>query len=373
MNQQNPNQRDWINFARQVDHSDDGEMAEAFVEALVESHVLAEEPEFVDFVFDYEQSVSVSRKIVQQYFAKLAKAKKKSPRAAEIVEDNIKIETIDALLTPALRANLASRLDHLVNRLQKSFKSQDAEKYMIATAVQAAFGMHGFPWGASSLTISLLHRSLHSKQFDLHARLQEALGEELTDDDLTRLLDDPDALAALQDRLDPDSELYRMLSQNAKDVADQFMEDVWDGELAIELFEPDEIFDFFERLELRWGTAGLSEDTDKSDELSQLFIKIIDDYLEEILTPDRIDQIEIDLKQIVDDFYARHHIYSLLIEAELENLRTENPLDNSFIRSVFASQMYEAHRNISEAHDGESRPAKTKTRRGRRGRARKKR
>ena len=91
-----------------------------------ESAQLAEELEFKDLFMVDAITVEVTERWMRKYEKRLAAAEKKDPDKHHEVLDDMRIQIIDELATPAFRKDVEKRLQSLLDRLMKT---QDLDKF----------------------------------------------------------------------------------------------------------------------------------------------------------------------------------------------------------------------------------------------------
>ena len=95
------------------------------IRSMTDSIKLAEEPEFKDLHLDGEKAVEASQRWMRKYEKQLAAAQKKGPDEFQQVFDEMRIELIAELATPAFHKDVDERLEAMFDRLKAS---KDLEK-----------------------------------------------------------------------------------------------------------------------------------------------------------------------------------------------------------------------------------------------------
>jgi len=87
------------------------------IRVMIDSAKLTEEIEFKDLYLDGDKAVQVTERWLKKYDKRLEAAKKKSPDEYHEVADEMRIEIIAELATPAFRKAVDQRLQTLKDRL----------------------------------------------------------------------------------------------------------------------------------------------------------------------------------------------------------------------------------------------------------------
>ena len=342
------------------------DMKDLFIQYVIESGVLADEPEFVDFRFDPDQAYASAENTDKKYARALRKAEGKGGDELELLRDDMRIEAIERLLTPPIRQDILIRLDRLVLRLKN--READFNKTLMAAAVQTLFDMGEFPWGMTSLMMVLFSRSLDAvmpseDELQFAAQLESIFpGEDGSVEDLWEKLDDPQFIEGLGAKIDTGSELYKNIEKLSDKISSEFIDAVWQGDISLDVFREEEILSYFELLQERFEAAGLSVSDAGSSEVGELVLATIGDHVETIVTSQRLKVIEQDLRSTLKTWMKDGNKFAGPLAAEIHQLDLGTPL----LKGLFVSQM---QRYAEEIRAAESEPIK-KTKRRRRGRRR---
>ena len=87
------------------------------IRIMIDSAKLAEEIEFKDLYLDSEKAAQVTERWLKKYDKRLDAAKKKNPDEYHKVADEMRIEIVAELATPAFRKAVDQRLQTLMDRL----------------------------------------------------------------------------------------------------------------------------------------------------------------------------------------------------------------------------------------------------------------
>lgn len=92
-------------------------MKQNLIRIMTDSAQLAEEPEFTDLYLDGEKTARVTERWLKKYEKRLAAAEKKGSDEYHELFDEMHIEVIAELATPAFRRDVDQRLQTLLDRL----------------------------------------------------------------------------------------------------------------------------------------------------------------------------------------------------------------------------------------------------------------
>lgn len=168
------------------------------IRIMIDSAQLAEELEFSDLYLDGEKAAQITESWLKKYDKRLAKAEKKGPDEYHEVADEMRIEIVAELATPAFRKEVDQRLQTLMDRLMKGKDTKKLEMVMMLTP---ALRMKSIPWGICGLILEIYNRTMrqamqeYEKDQGVFAAVAEALkaeGEEKID--IFTILKHPDKL-----------------------------------------------------------------------------------------------------------------------------------------------------------------------------------
>jgi hypothetical protein len=320
-------------------------MMEMFTQFIIDSDALANEPEFIDFRFDPKKAYASAEQTHRKHARALRAAEKIGGEELEFLQDDMRVEAIDRLLTPPIRQDILKRLNSLIERL-KSQKT-DLDKVMMATAIQTLFAEQNFPWGMSNLIAELFQRSLEipesaAEEIQLIEQVQAIIGEDFTLEDLLEKVDDPDFMKELEAKVDADSELYQKLANQADKISDEFFDAIWHGVVEIDIFSEDELLSYLQLVQQRLEAAGLELSDAGSPEVGEIVQSTIYESIENIVTPKRLKKMEKDFQVILKAWMRDGNMYTGPLSTEIRYLNEENPTENAFIKNLFLSQMRRA-------------------------------
>ena len=122
-----------------------------------ECYVLRQEPEFRNLYFDFNQAAEVSARVMAKYDEPMKKMAEASPDERQQFYDQVRIEIIGELATPAFRQDVLERLGRCSARLMKGKNRQRLE---IALFLQPLLEMKAIPWGLCGLITTMYHATM---------------------------------------------------------------------------------------------------------------------------------------------------------------------------------------------------------------------
>jgi hypothetical protein len=176
-----------------------------FILIMNESAQLAEEPEFKDLYIVDAKTTEVTERWIRKYEKRLAAAEKKDPDKHHEILDDMRIQIIDELATPAFRNDVEERLQALLDRLMMN---QDLDKFELVTLLQPLLNNKCMPWGICGLIIEIYNRTIQrvmrqvEDEFSVFGSIVEALKAEGQDEiDLDNILEQPEKLEQIGHKL----------------------------------------------------------------------------------------------------------------------------------------------------------------------------
>jgi hypothetical protein len=127
------------------------------IRIMIDSAKLAEEIEFKDLCLDGEKAAQVTERWLKMYDKRLEAARKKSPDKYHEVADEMRVEIIAELATPAFRKAIDQRLQTLMDRLMTGRDAKNLETVMMLTP---ALRMKSIPWGVCGLILAIYNRTM---------------------------------------------------------------------------------------------------------------------------------------------------------------------------------------------------------------------
>lgn len=352
------------------------ELEEVFIKYIVDSHVLAEEPEFIDLYFDKHTVLKSLEKIQEKYEKQLLAAEKVGGEKLKILKEDMLIEAVNLVLTPSIRKNISHRLDVLVNRL---VGPGDTDKYIMVSAVQEALKPGSLPWGVCNLVVTIFNRSIDKalklvEDWEVPEVVSTLFGEDITPEEFLSKVDDPGFIETFQEKIDSNPDLYKLLTAETDKIIDEFLHDIWNGRIELNLFTVAEIERFSTLLDQRLEEAGTDFSKDAINEAGDILFSTTRQYIEEIVTPRRLDQIKKSIQKVSKEWMEGGHRHAFTLSVFLPELNEVKPSENDFILTVMISQFFRMTKSKesdlllqSSSKTTSKAVSRGKTKRGRRG------
>jgi hypothetical protein len=259
-------------FAERIISGGVDSFEQSFIHIMNDSAQLAEEPEFKDLFMVDAKTTEVTERWIRKYEKRLAAAEKKSPEKHHEVLDDMRIEIVDELATPAFRKDVEKRLQLLLDRLMKT---QDLEKLEMAMLLKPLLNTKRMPWGICGLIIEIYNRTIqramrqYEEEFGVYDSIVEALEAEGEDDiDVINILEHPDKLEQIGHKLfKAQPELRQRAEKQILYMVDTFEDELAKGNIALDLFSEAELALPFQRLQVEFGKP--FKDIQPSDEMRE--------------------------------------------------------------------------------------------------------
>ena len=228
------------------------------IRIMTDSGKLAEEPEFIDFNLDGVMAANVSQRWMKKYEKRLAEAKMKSPDEYHEVYDEMRIEVIAELATPAFHKEVDERLQILLDRLMAS---DDLEKLEMVLLLKPLLGLKSVPWGICGLILAIYNRSLqqtfqeYKAEIDVYDAVVEALQEDGEEKiDVIKLSETPGKLEQLAKKFfTAKPGLRERAEKQILVMIEAFEKELAEGKIALDLFTQEELALPFQRLQTEFG------------------------------------------------------------------------------------------------------------------------
>ena len=223
--------------SKKIDGKPDDAM-EIFLNFLIDSNVLADEPEFIDFRFDTVKVSIYAQNTIKKYARELSIAEKEGGEELSYVQEKMFMEVIDQLLNPDIRQDLINRIDLLLNRLQVS--KADFEKLAMVAALKTAFESNDFPWGMANLIIEIFQRSLENAKPDpdsaqLYKQVRALIGEDLDEEEFLEKIGDPKFVKNLETEINTNSDLFQRVAKQAEAISEDFIQAIFHGRIELDV------------------------------------------------------------------------------------------------------------------------------------------
>ena len=303
-------------FPRAADGPPTPAQTEEIMITLLDSADLADEPEFDEIIFDPAQAVDAFSKAGEklglgpdnlEQFEALS-PDERGDKHLEMLE-----MTAKELLTEEIRQDILARLDKLRLRLRHGFGKR--KKVAKVAGLQLFLsGKEGKEmWFANGLVSALIHRSV-TAGFELYTTVADVMGAAGVEDD--------DSALTLMEKIEQSSltkkasgflkkvpGLRKFLENETDKIWDEGIEAVYSGKLFLELFTEEELEGGAEIMREAFGgdeddEYEVTEETVRpqfNEENIKNFIVRIDEYVTELFTPERLDQLRMRLNEVLQD------------------------------------------------------------------------
>lgn len=308
------------------------------VRTMIASAKLAEEAEFRDLSMDGIQTMQVTQRWLKKYDRRLEAADKKGSDAYAQVADDMRIEIISELATPAFRQEVHGRLESLMNRLMTG---KDTKKLEIVMMLIPALKMKSIPWGLCGLILEIYGRTMQEQEdeqevLDAVAEALKAQGEEKID--IFTALKNPDKLHEIGEKVFKNRPEFRQRAEKQVwDMLDAFENALWSGEVDLKLFSEEEILLPFQRIQAEYGESITQLQT--SEKKRDHVFEIIRQALTEIMTPQRFRRFREDVEKTVDAWLHARYKWGSHLQIELNFLGGDQYEETNFFLAAFIGQI----------------------------------
>lgn len=312
------------------------------IHIMHDSHQLAEEPEFINLYLDGEKTVQVTEHWLKKYDKHLAAAEKKGPDEYHQVFDEMRMEVVAELATPAFRKDVDERLQALLDRLMAA---NDIEKLEMVMLLKPLLGMKEIPWGLCGLILSIYTRTMqrtmqeYEEEKEVFEELLEAIKSEEGDiADLAKLLDAPEKLEQLGQKVLAKPDLRERAENQIWNMVKTFEKELFDGKVVLNLFTQEELYLPFQRLQAELeGKIDIASQGDE--ETAGKIFNVIRQTIVEIMTPERLQRFRSDVQSTAKTWWRERHKWAAALQAELDWLNREAREENLFIMAAFWGQV----------------------------------
>ena len=316
-------------------------MKQNLVRIMTDSVKLAEEPEFIDLYLDDETAAEASQRWLKKYKKRLAAAEKKSPDAYHEVYDEMRIEVVAELATPAFRKDVDERLQALLDRLMAT---EDLEKLEMVLLLKPLLGVKSVPWGLCGLIVGIYNRTMQKAiqeyeedkvVYDAVVEAFKAEGEDSVD--VVKIIESPEKLEQLGEKLFAAKPgLRQRAEKQVWDMVRAFEKELAEGRVTLDLFTQAELVLPFQRLQAHGEPFTQAQPTE---EIRQLFFDAILQAINEIMTLERFQRLRKDVQSTAKAWLRERQKWAAALQFELGWLDGEQYEENKFVVSAFVGQM----------------------------------
>ncbi len=319
---------------------------------MIGSARLADEPEFADLFLNRDQAVKVTERWYTKYEKRLKEAERKGKDEYQQVFDDMRIEIIDELATPAFRNDVKKRLQAMNDRLMVTSDDKKIEMVMI---LQPLLDMKDIPWGLCGLIITIYSRTMEKemKAFQEENEIFEALTEAIKKDegeekiDFIKIMKSPNKLEQLSQKIfGKNPGLRERVEKQIWKRVDEFEEELAKGEIALDLFTEEELLLPLQRLQEELE-APVTE-AQPGNELTNHVFDAIRQTINDIMTPERYKRLRKDVESTAKAWMRQRNKWAASLQAEL-TLLEDTYEENPFLLHAFFGQIRRSTRKQKTA------------------------
>lgn len=313
------------------------------IRIMIDSAKLAEEIEFKDLYLDDEKAAHVTERWLKKYDKRLEAARKKGPDKYHEAADEMKLDVIAELATPAFRKEVDQRLQTLMDRLMTGTDTKKLETVMILTP---ALRMKSIPWGLCGLILAIYNRTMQRAMqeyeedqgvFDAVVEALKAEGEEKID--IFTILKHPDKLEQVGKKIfEAQPGLRQRAEKQIWEMVEAFEDAVGQGDVELSLFSEEELMLPFQRIQAEFGEPFTQ--VQRTEEIRERIFESVRQALSEIMTPDRFRRFREEVDQTATNWLRRHQKWGAALQFELGYLDGDQYEENKFILAAFIGQIY---------------------------------
>jgi hypothetical protein len=313
------------------------------IRIMIDSAQLAEEPEFSDLYLDGEKAAQITERWLKKYDKRLVAAKKKGPDEYHEVADEMRIEIVAELATPAFRKEVDQRLQTLMDRLMTG---KDTEKLEMVMMLTPALKMKSIPWGLCGLILEIYNRTMQQAMqeyeedqgvFEAVAEALKAEGEEKID--IFTILKHPDKLEQVGKKIfEARPGLRQRAEKQIWDMVEAFEDALGHGDVELSLFSEEELMLPFQRIQAEFGEPFTQ--AQPSEEIRERIFEAVRQAINEIMTPERFRRFREDVEKTVTSWLRTRQKWGAALQFELGHLDGNQYEENKFILAAFIGQIY---------------------------------
>ena len=318
-------------------------MKQNLIRIMIDSAQLAEEPEFTDLYLDGEKTAQVTERWLKKYEKRLAAAEKKGPDESHEVFDEMRIEVIAELTSPAFRKDVDERLQTLLDRLTTT---KDLARLEMVMLLKPLLGMISIPWGLCGLILAIYNRTLQRAMqeyeedkgvYDSVVEAIKADGEE--DVDILTILEHPDKLEQIGQRIfGSQPGLRQRAEKHIWEMVEAFEDKLGHGDVDLNLFSEEELMLPFQRIQARFGEPFTQ--VQPSEEMRERTFDAIRQAITEIMTPEHFRRFCEEVEMTAKTWFRTRQKWAAALQFELGHLDGDQYEENKFVLAAFIGQIY---------------------------------
>jgi hypothetical protein len=319
------------------------------IRIMSDSAKLAEEPEFTDLYLDDEKTTQVTDHWLKKYEKRLTAAEKKGPDAYHEVFDEMRIEVIAELATPAFRIDVDERLQALLDRLMTTNYLMKLEMVMF---LKPLLGMKSIPWGLCGLILTIYNRTMQRAMQEYEAdksvydSVAEVLKSEGVDDiDILTILEHPNKLEQIGQKLfEAQPDLRQRAEKQIWEMVEVFEDKLGHGDVDLSLFSEEELMLPFQRLQAEFGEPFTQ--VQPSEEMREQTFDVMRQAITEIMMPERFQRFREEVEMTAKTWFRTRQKWAAALQLELGYLDGDQYEENKFVLAAFIGQIY----RLGKAH-----------------------
>ena len=312
------------------------------IRIMTDSVKLAEEPEFLDLNLGGVKAAGVSQRWMKKYEKRLTEAKMKGSSEYHEVYDEMRIEVVAELATPAFHKDVNARLQTMLDRLMAN---DDLEKLEIVLLLKPLLDMKSVPWGICGLILAIYNRTLQQtlQEYEAEIGVYDAVVEALQEDgeekiDVIKLSETPGKLEQLAKRFFAAKPgLRERAEKQILEMIDTFEKELAEGKIMLDLFTQEELVLPFERLQTEFGEQFTQ--AQPTEEIRQRILDAIVQAINEMMTPERFQRLCKDVQSIAKAWLRERKKWASALQGELIWLDEEQYEENKFVISAYLGQI----------------------------------
>jgi hypothetical protein len=318
---------------------------EGLMLSILASEDIANEPELKNIIFDPVRCVNTFAEVGE----KMGFTPETLSRLPEDKHEEVQLQILETstqqVLTKVLQQEILTGLKALRARLKKEGKPEAAAR---AAAVQSFLTQEksNSTWAMLGVVQAIFHRSMMIG-FELFEASAEVLDTDDTEENSTSFLERLNQSTATQKIggvLQAHPEIRNYMENQADRVWEEGQEAIFSGELNLGLFTEDEVQGglgiLAEVLDYDEATGKLNKEISATSEEAKSLVSRIEDYVAELLTPQRYVQMQDRLALILKEeaFEQKWLTFILLLT---EDMKAEDAIESQrgFLVRAFFGEM----------------------------------
>jgi hypothetical protein len=312
------------------------------IRIMLDSAKLAGEPEFKDLYLEGGKAAQITERWLKKYDKRLAAAEKKGPDEYHEVADEMRIEIVAELATPAFRKEVDQRLQSLMDRLMLGKDTRRLETVMMLIP---ALKIKSLPWGLCGLILEIYDRTMqqamqeYEEDQGVFKAVEEALKAEGQEKiDLFTILKHPDKIEQIGKKVfEAQPGLRQRAEKQVWDMVEAFEDALGNGDVELSVFSDEELMLPVLRIQAEFGEP--FPQAQPSQEISKRILEAVQQALIEIMTPERFHRFREQVEKTATHWLRTRRKWGPALQFELDYLDGDQYEENKFILSAFIGQI----------------------------------